>query len=299
MIKQRMRAPTRPRSAGGLTGYPPFAGTLNTTEIHHHAVCNETSGSNYVACSTWLNVWQVDPSPGVFSLSQLWLLGSATDGVTQTIESGWQTFPALWGTSAPALFVYYNPHGYDASGGYVTNSANLGFVLSPGSGWIVGGAMPQPYSVMNGAQHGNQMQWQIDSAGNWWLFLGPGGQAPTAVGSFPAGLYQNGTLTHSAQSLQFGGEVCSQNPGTSTYPQTGPMGSGIAPLPNPADSFGRVAFQKQLYASSSIGSAMPPAKLQVLTDAKDAGYSATAVTASGSPEWDSYMFFGGSHSLWP
>jgi hypothetical protein len=82
----------------------------------------------------------------VSSLSQLWLLGSASDGATQTIESGWQTFPALWGTAAPALFIYYNPHGYDASGGYVTNSANLGFVLSPGSGWIVGGAMPQPYT---------------------------------------------------------------------------------------------------------------------------------------------------------
>jgi hypothetical protein len=77
------------------------------------------------------------------------------------------------------------------------------------------------------------------------------------------------------------------------------MGSGTAPLPNAADNFGRVAFQKQLYASSSIGSAMPPAKLQVSTDPRDAGYSATEVTASGTPDWDSYMFFGGAQSLWP
>jgi len=277
---------------------PPFAGTLGTTEIHHHAVCNETSGGNYFACTTWLNVWEVDPSPGVFSLSQLWLIGSATDGKVQTVESGWQTYPALWGTSAPVLFVYYNPHGYDNTGGYLSNSQHFGFIQAPGSGWIIGDAMPQPYSVINGDQRGNQMQWQIDGQGNWWLFFGTGSQPPTAVGHFPAGLY-NGTLARSAQTLQFGGEVCSQNPGTSTYPKTGKMGSGIPPFANPVDSFREAAFQKQIYASLTFGTAMLPAKLQVLTDSRDAGYSATQVTDSGSAEWGSYMFFGGPQSNWP
>jgi hypothetical protein len=278
---------------------PPFAGTLGTTEIHHHAVCNENSGGNYFGCSTWLNVWEVDPSPGVFSLSQLWLIGQTTAGKVQTIESGWQTFPTLWGTSAPVLFVYYNPNGYDNTGGYLSNNQHFGFIQSPGTGWMIGDAMPRPYSVTNGDQRGNQMQWQIDGQGNWWLFVGTGNQSPTAVGYFPAGLYKNGTLAHSAQTLQFGGEVCSQSPGTPTYPNTGKMGSGIPPFSNPADSFGEVAFQKQIAVSLTLGSAMVPAQLQVLTDSQDAGYSATQTTASDSASWGSYMFFGGAHSNWP
>jgi hypothetical protein len=278
---------------------PPFAGTLGTTEIHHHAVCNETSGGNYFTCSTWLNVWEVDPSPGVFSLSQLWLIGSTTAGKVQTIESGWQTYPTLWGTSAPVLFVYYNPNGYDNTGGYLSNAQHFGFILAPGTGWIIGDAMPPPYSVTNGDQRGNQMQWQIDGQGNWWLFIGTGNQSPTAVGYFPVGLYNNGTLAQSAQTLQFGGEACSQSPGTPTYPQTGKMGSGIPPFPNPVDSFREVAFQKQMAVSLTFGSAMVPAKLQVLTDSRDASYSATQITDSGSADWGSYMFFGGAQSNWP
>jgi hypothetical protein len=278
---------------------PPFAGTLGASEIHHHAACNETTGGNYFSCSTWLNTWQVDPSPGVFSLSQLWLIGSTTAGKVQTIESGWQTYPLLWGTDAPVLFVYYNPNGYDNTGGYLNNSQHFGFVQAAGTAWIIGGAIPTPYSVINGPQYGNQMQWQIDGQGNWWLFFGTGTQLPTAVGFFPAGLYQNGTLAQSGQALQFGGEVCSQNPGTPTYPKTGKMGSGIPPFPNSVDSYGEVAFQKQISLSSTFGSAMVPAKLQVLTDPRDEGYSAIQITDSGSADWGSYMFFGGAQSLWP
>ncbi len=126
--------------------------------------------------------------------------------------------------------------------------------------------------------------------------FGAGEQPPTAVGFFPAGLYQNGTLARSGQTLQFGGEVCSQSPGDSTYPQTGKMGSGLPPFPNPADSFGEVAFQKQIAVLSTVGAPMQPAKLQVLSDPRDASYSATQVTNSGSVEWGSYMFFGGPHS---
>jgi Neprosin len=276
---------------------PPFAGTLDVTEIHHHAVCNEVSGGgHYFGCSTWLNVWQVDPSPGVFSLSQLWLIGSTTAGI-QTIESGWQTYPTRYGTSAPVLFVYYNPNGYDNTGGYLSNADNYGFIQSPGTGWMIGDAMPPPYSVTNGEQPGNQMQWQIDGQGNWWLFLGTGNQAPIAVGFFPAGLYGNGTLARSAQTLQFGGEVCSQVPKVATYPSTGKMGSGVPPFPNRVDSFREVAFQKQIGVSLTFGSAMVPAKLEVVADPRDAGYSTT--TGSDPAGWGTYMFFGGAHSNWP
>ena len=134
-----------------------------------------------------MNVWEVDPSPGVFCLSQLWVIGSTTGGKVQTIESGWQTFPALWGTNSPVLFVYYNPNGYDNTGGYLSSANHFGFILATGSGWIIGDAIPQPYSVINGAQQGNQMQWQVDGQGNWWLYFGTGNNPPTPVGHYMHG----------------------------------------------------------------------------------------------------------------
>ncbi|MBS0266364.1 MAG: neprosin family prolyl endopeptidase [Planctomycetes bacterium] len=274
---------------------PPLAGQFGSTEIHHHAVCAVTNSPNYYGCSTFLNVWQVNPAPGVFSLSQLWLEGTSTSGRIQTVESGWQTYPTLWGT-APALFVYYNPNGYDPStSGYVQNQNNEGFILKPNSGWIVGGGLPGPYSTANGTQFGLNMQWQIDAGNNWWLYLGPNGQPVTPVGYFPAGLYQ-GTLANAATTLQFGGEVSSQDPGGANYPATGPMGSGIAPSGDTATDFRRVAFQKQISVQTTAQGTMVPAQLQVQSSAGDAGYRATQVSNSGSANWGSFMFFGGAHS---
>lgn len=269
----------------------PFAGTIGSTEIHRHAVCGDTTGGSYFGCSTWLNLWQVDPSPGVFGLSQLWLIGQTDSGV-QTIESGWQTFPTYWGTDAPVLFIFYNPDNYGPRSGYLNNpdtQGMFGFVQTS-SDWIIGGAMPPPYSSPDGEQYGCQMQWEIDTAGNWWLYLGPGGQDPTALGYFPAGVYSNGPIAQSAQLAQFGGEVCSQAPGTASYPSTGKMGSGLPPFDNLKDSFGEVAFQKQIAVKPDASGSMVPANLQVNFDPRDANYKAAAGNTSA---WGSFMFFGG------
>ncbi len=277
-------------------------------EIHHHAVCEDTTGGPYFGCSTWLNVWEVDPSPGVFSLSQLWLIGSVDPPANplqyQTIESGWQTYTQMNGTPSPVLFVFYNPDGYGPRSGYLSNQQHLGFVQAPNSGWIIGDAMPQPYSTTNGDQRGNQMQWQIDDQGNWLLYFGPGGdEPPTLLGWFPAGLYDGGTLAKSGQILQFGGEVCSPDPGQVGYPNTGKMGSGLAPFLNAdgtlnaTDSFREAAFQKQIAVCTTAGAPMVPAQLRVATpDPHDVGYSAGQITNSASDDWGSFMFYGGAHS---
>lgn len=270
---------------------PPFAGTFGQTEIHRHAVCQATNASTYYGCSTWLNVWQVDSSPGVFNLSQLWMLGTTNAGQIQTIESGWQTFPGLWGTDAPALFVFYNPDNYNPQTcGYVMNQNMHGFIQT-NSDWVIGGAMPPPYSTVNGDQRGNQTQWEIDGQGNWWLYIGSGDADPQALGYFPVGLYANGTLAQSFWGVQFGGEVCSQPPTDPTYPHTGKMGSGLPPFPNPADSFGEVAFQKQIAVKVAAGGPMVPATLSLPPyNPLDANYKA-AVGASA--DWGSFVFFGG------
>jgi hypothetical protein len=270
---------------------PPFAGTIGVTEIHRHAVCGDTGGGNYYGCSTWLNIWQVDPSPGVFNLSQLWLIAPYGDGTTvQTIESGWQR-SSVWGTDAPVLFIFYNPDSYQRGGqnGYVNGPNMMGFIQT-NCDWIILGAMPPPYSSPDGDQFGWQMQWEIDDAGNWWLYIGSGDQDPVALGNFPAGAYGSGPLAQSARLVQFGGEVCSQPPGAPSYPATGKMGSGLPPFANPADSFGEVAFQKQIQVKMDPGGSMVPASLQVQSDPRDANYAAAASSSSG---WGSFMFFGG------
>lgn len=274
---------------------PPFAGTLGQSAIHRHAICQATNASNYYGCSTWLNVWQVDSSPGVFNLSQLWMLGTTNAGQLQTIESGWQTYPGQWGTDAPALFVYYNPDNYNPQTcGYVSNQNMEGFIQT-NADWVIGGAMPPPYSAVNGEQHGNQMQWEIDGQGNWWLYLGPGDADPQALGYFPAGLYANGTLDRSCQWVEFGGEVCSQQPGDATYPNTGKMGSGLPPFPKPADSFREVAFQKQITVKVDATGLMVPATLVVpAKDPGDANYG-SAVGSSTNASWGNFVFFGGAN----
>ena len=55
------------------------------------------------------------------------------------------------------------------------------------------------------------MQWYRDPAnGNWWLTLQSTGNA-IAVGYYPAAIYGGGVLSQAAQSVDFGGEVCSQS----------------------------------------------------------------------------------------
>jgi hypothetical protein len=270
--------------------------------IHYHAVC-ETNPGTYYGCSTFLNVWQVDPSPGVFSLSQLWMLGDVMNtGFNQTIESGWQTWSARAnnrsGTDVPLLFVFYNPDGYGDNAGYGTNQYGVGFIVTPGSGWAIDMPMPQPYSSKGGDQYGYQMQWLIDAQGNWVLYLGPGGgQQPTQIGFFPAGLYQ-GALSQSATVVQFGGEVCSAAQGYDGYPNTGPMGNGVGPYTTPdgtlnkTDSFSEVAFQAQIQVCSTLGGSLAPAQLPL--GAADPGYSAILGNDASSPDWGTYMFFGGN-----
>ncbi|HEX3152135.1 MAG TPA: neprosin family prolyl endopeptidase, partial [Gemmataceae bacterium] len=232
--------PRKSKSTKGVATPFPFAGSFGNdgsrpTEIHRHAICQDASGGNYFGCSTWLNVWQTDPMPGQFNLSQTWIIGSCPSGM-QTIESGWQML-----TDAPVLFVFYNPDNYNpATSGYVSASNHHGFQQTT-SDWIVGGAMPAPYSQMGDDQRGYQMQWEFvndNTGGKWWLYMGTGDQPPEAIGCFPAQLYRNGTLARSAQVIQFGGEVASQFPGVASWPNTGRMGSGQAPHGTDADSFG-------------------------------------------------------------
>ncbi len=156
-----------------------------------------------------------DPPIGtdqIFSLSQHWYVGG--DGANlQTIECGWQVYPALYGDTKPHLFTYWTADDYNRTGCYnLTCPAfvQTSNVISPGM--VVG-----PTSVVGGPQYAMELAYW-HTGGRWWLYYN-GTSGSNAIGYYPDSLYQGGALSGSASEIDYGGETV----GTTTFP---PMGSG-------------------------------------------------------------------------
>lgn len=160
-----------------------------------------------------LNVWKPNSSPGVFALSQHWYTAGSGKSL-QTVEGGWQVYPAKYNTSNPVFFIFYTPDNY-SSGCY--NLDCSGFVQVNNS-WVLGGSL-SPVSTSGSAQYVIRMQWQLYQ-GNWWLFVKGSGDY-IAVGYYPGSLYKKGPLATAAQEIDYGGETASDDSGNA-----GNMGSG-------------------------------------------------------------------------
>jgi hypothetical protein len=242
--------------------------------IHAYAHAFQLNVPN-VGIRTWFNVWNPNPSPGVFSLSQLWLTGGSGGGL-QTIEGGWHVYPDLFqGSTLTRLFLFSTPDGYQ-SGAY---NLQGGFIQVDNT-WVIGGSFDA--SGPGGDQRGFLMQWQRDAQGNWWLFLGGSG-APAAVGYYPVALYRGGQLSQYAEMIDFGGEVCGQQNGR----QTGEMGSG-----RPASAgWQQAAFQRACAYLDAQSGRMVTATLT--PDPRNDAPCYTLDAHTGSGDWASYFFFGG------
>jgi hypothetical protein len=287
------KAPAKKKTSGQKRPVPPAAAG------HRYAVCQDTHGGPYYGCATGLNLWKPRPYPGVFSLSQLWIVGNKMGGppnfLPETIESGWivyPTYPSGGLGNDPVLFVFFNPDGYVQGGnsGYVENQHFHGFIRF-NSGWVLmSGGLPNLSTPGAATQTGLQMLWALQDGNNpphsrgWYLYIGQDSQHWDNVGYFPAALYQNGILAQSAKVIQFGGEVAAGQGGT------GQMGSGALPRQNPADSYGAVAFQYEMYVQTQVDQEMVEASLQ-LYHADRPYYD---VGLSNDPTWSSYFFFGGA-----
>ena len=89
--------------------------------------------------NSWLNLWSPSVNTGlgqVFSLSQQWYVGGSGKN-TQTVEGGWQVYPAKYGTSKAVTFIYWTADNYVRTGCYNLDCA--GFVQT-NSKWPLGGA---------------------------------------------------------------------------------------------------------------------------------------------------------------
>jgi hypothetical protein len=242
-----------------------------TAVIHRYAHAYQTV--NNIGGSSWMNLWDPTPTNNQFSLSQHWYTGG--DPV-QTIEGGWQVYPAKYGHSKPVLFIYWTADGYNNTGAY--NLDSPGFIQT-NSSWVIGGAWNN-YSTDGGTQWGFRLAWYRDSSnGNWWLYIQGGGNNLEAVGYYPKALYNNGQMSKFATEIDYGGEVTGQT-------ATGQMGSGK--FAN--TGWQHAAFHKEIYYFPTAGGS---------AWSKLTGSQATPklytidVHNTGGGDWGTYFFFGG------
>ncbi|MGH3496284.1 MAG: neprosin family prolyl endopeptidase [Nocardioidaceae bacterium] len=209
----------------------------------------------------------------VFSLAQHWYSGGDGDQ-HQTIEVGWQVYPAKYGHANPVIFTFWTSDNYKTTGAY--NLDAPGFVQT-NNNWTLGGTL-SPVSV----QGGQQMEIEVTVylfAGNWWIYLG-GITAADAVGYYPTALYGAGQLASNAQVLKFGGETVCQ---AVAWPG---MGSGAFP----ADGWQHAAYQRNIYYFPKAGGAAWAG----LTPEQPSPDCYKLSLASAAAPWGIYFFYGGT-----
>jgi len=260
----------------------------SATHLYAHAFQDVKNGGG----QSWMNLWNPDPAPGVFSLSQQWWTAGAGGGL-QTVESGWHVFPQLYnGDRTTRLFVFFTNNGYQTdANGWPTGSAynlnqvpGLGGFVQTDNTWVIGGSFAA--SQPGGDQQGFLMAWRLDAAtGNWWLYLQAGGDA-VPVGYYPGAVFRGGALMRGATRVDFGGEMCSQNNGR----QTGQMGSG-----RPASAgWQYAAYQGAIAYVPAGGGALTPATL--IADQQDA--PAYTIDLHNNEGGQTYFYFGGPGAQW-
>jgi hypothetical protein len=229
--------------------------------------------------NSWLSLWSpsVNTTLGqVFSLAQHWYVGGSGKS-TQTVEGGWQVYPAKYNTTKAVLFIYWTADNYTHTGCYNLDCA--GFVQT-NSNWALGGTWTS-YSTRGGSQYSFQMQWKLVDS-RWWLYL-QGAAGYEAVGYYPVALYSGGRLAHYADRVDYGGETV----GTTLWP---PMGSGAFASAGPSQA----AYQSRIFyiKTTTVIDGGVWTSLKV-TQPSPACYRLIFTPASGTSTDGSYFYFGG------
>jgi len=232
---------------------------------------------NYGPSAT-INLWRpyVYTDVGeVFTIAQLWALGG-NGSATQSVEAGWQNYPAFWGTQNSVLFIYWTADNYNSTGCY--NESCPGFVQTSSSLHL--GAPFASYSIFDGAQQDIQLQYDLfysSNTGTWNWWLGVGG---TWMGYYPVSIFKGGQLSQYSTELEFGSEAY----GTNVWPSEG---STLWP----ASGSTYAAYQRQLYYLNAKGVSVW-ASLTAVTPSPKC-YKASAPAHSSSSYWGVHFYFGG------
>jgi len=257
-----------PRGAGR----PPRAiepPTVPATHRWAHAYQNVSNGGGH----SYLNLW--DPPIGanqIFSLSQHWYVGGS-GAKLQTLECGWQVYPAFYHDTKAHLFTYWTADDYNTTGCY--NLTCSAFVQTSSS--FAPGMALNSVSVVGGAQYTMELAYW-HTGGRWWLYYN-GTAGSNAIGYYPDSIYKGGALAGNASEIDYGGETV----GTTSFP---PMGSGHFAK----DGWQKAAYQRTIGYYPPAGGSMVNGKLTP-SQSWPACYTAQ-VTMFASP-WFETLWFGG------
>ncbi|CAD6252406.1 unnamed protein product [Miscanthus lutarioriparius] len=261
----------RPRSIPNLNSIS-GPDTPNVLNGHKHAVAAAQDNKCYGTKASF-NLWQPTIArTNDFSLSQLWVTaGSYSGNDLNTIEAGWQVYPAMYGDSNTRLFIYWTRDAYEHTGCY--NLGCPGFVQTNNQ-IAIGGSL-SPISTYGGTQYDlDILVWKDAPSGNWWLQVGG-----NDVGYWPSSIFSY--LQDSASSVEWGGEVFSPDAGqTSTQ-----MGSGH--FPN--EGFGKASHIKNMLVVDSSNTLRLPSGVNLLAEQSNC-YN---VQSGTSVDWGTYIYFGG------
>jgi hypothetical protein len=248
-----------------------------TTPVSVHKYAHASQTINNHGGGQIINLWDpaVDTSQTeVFSLAQHWFVNFLTSGKPETVEGGWQDFPAKYGIAKPVLFIYWTADGYNKTGCYNTDCAAFVQVNSN----VHLGAPFAHYSTKNGTQYTLDISW-YQTGGNWWLYVG-GSQSTNAVGYYPGTLYAKTPMANKASTIDYGGETV----GTTAWP---PMGSGKLP----DSGFGVSAYQRYIHyftmSNNFADATLSPSQLSPTC------YKIKVTNNSTDASFRSYFYFGG------
>uniref|UniRef100_A0A0E0FZJ5 Neprosin PEP catalytic domain-containing protein n=1 Tax=Oryza nivara TaxID=4536 RepID=A0A0E0FZJ5_ORYNI len=141
--------------------HPRLAGV---TDGHHYGVASATGDANYYGTKATINLWQPTiATSGDFSLAQLWIsAGSYQNKDLNTIEAGWQVYPALYRDEKTRFFIYWTRDAYDQTGCY--NLACSGFIQT-NTQVVIGGSI-SPVSIYGGPQYEyDYLVWKANKIG--------------------------------------------------------------------------------------------------------------------------------------
>ncbi|XP_057837074.2 protein neprosin isoform X3 [Cryptomeria japonica] len=244
-----------------------------------YAVLQYSSDGIYSAQGRF-NIWEPYVAPNDFSLGQIWLVQDQRLPTRQTIEAGWEVYPAHYGDSRPRLFVYWTNDDYKSTG--CRNAECPGFVLSNGAQNYLG----QPIDQVS--EDGKD---QIDKLISikreilqgeaiWSLYI-----EDNVVGYWPGSLFSS--LAESTNVVQYGGEVLHSTNDIGTPFSKTHMGSGHFSQ----EGFSKAAYIRDIQMHNSNNALVYPQESIIV--GKPLCYNLTLGIDNTNSEWGHYMFFGG------
>lgn len=240
-----------------------------------------------IGASGYINLWNPYVYPvseavdtwGEFSLGQVAVANETdTQEEKETIEAGWQDFPALYGDNYPHLFIYYTTTGYTDSGDYI------GGYNRDVKGWVqyARSSFPGMRLTHPSTYDGTQTEMRIivqKYSGNWWIYANG-----EWMGYYPGSLFRDDGLGDEANKLAWYGEIVDVDDGYATYTD---MGSGS----HAAAGFGRAAYMRNLRYLEPVRGAGRD-YLGTSSVSNEQCYSLKTSHASGTT-WGSYQYWGG------